>query len=142
MTHWHGKVFLAAVFATALLAQDGDIRRLMAESETAWNRGDLETFASYYEDSPDTTFMGKQVVRGRVAAILDRYRRTYPTPAAMGTLRFSEITVRPLGADYALVTGKFELHRTAEGGGDASGRYTLILHRGAKGWRIIHDHTS
>ena len=131
-----------AVCATALAAQDDDIRRVLADSETAWNHGDLETFASYYEDSPDTTFMGKQVTHGGVAAILERYRRNYPTPAAMGTLRFSEITVRRLGADYALVTGKFELRRTAEGGGDASGRYTLILHRGAKGWRIIHDHTS
>jgi len=41
-----------------------------------------------------------------------------------------------------LVTGKFELRRTREGGGDASGHYTLILHRSVRGWRIIHDHTS
>jgi len=60
-----------AVCATALAAQDDDIRRVLADSETAWNRGDLETFASYYEDSPDTTFMGKQVTHGGVAAILE-----------------------------------------------------------------------
>jgi ketosteroid isomerase-like protein len=82
------------------------------------------------------------VTHGGVAAILERYQRSYPTPEAMGTLHFSEIAVRPLGADYALVTGKFELHRTAAGGGDTSGRYTLVMHRSAKGWRIIHDHTS
>jgi len=142
MVKRYGKVLLAVVCVTAAWAQHDEIRAVMSDSEAAWNHGDLETFASYYEDSPNTTFVGKQVTHGGVAAILERYQRSYPTPEAMGTLHFSEIAVRPLGADYALVTGKFELHRTAAGGGDTSGRYTLVMHRSAKGWRIIHDHTS
>ena len=142
MANWHGRLLLAAACAAGLWGQSDDIRAVMKDSEAAWNHGDLETFASYYEDSPNTTFVGKQVTRGGVAAILERYRRSYPTREAMGTLRFSEIAVRPLDADYALVTGKFELDRTAAGGGDTSGRYTLVMHRSAKGWRIIHDHTS
>jgi uncharacterized protein (TIGR02246 family) len=142
MANWRAGVLLVAVCAAGLWAQSDDIRVLMNDSEAAWNHGDLETFASYYEDSPSTTFIGKQVTHGGVAAILDRYRRSYPTTEAMGMLHFSEITVRPLGAEYALVTGKFELHRTPAGGGDASGRFTLVMHRSSKGWRIIHDHTS
>jgi uncharacterized protein (TIGR02246 family) len=118
------------------------IRKMMKDSETAWNRGDLVAFASYYEDSPETTFMGKEVVRGGTKAILDRYRKSYPTPEAMGTLTFSEITVRPLAEGLALVTGRFALKRTAAGGGDASGRYTLIVRKTPAGWKIIHDHTS
>ena len=125
-----------------LLAQSPEIRAILKDSETAWNRGDLATFASYYDDSPETTFIGREVVRGGTQAILDRYRRAYPTREAMGSLTFSDIEVRPLAPGVALATGKFELKRSAAGGGDASGRFTLILRQGPSGWKIIHDHTS
>jgi len=128
--------------APLLLAQNAEIQTLLKDSETAWNRGDLVTFASYYEDSPDTTFIGREVVRGGTKAILDRYRRAYPTREAMGALTFSEIEVRPLAQGVALATGKFALKRTAAGGGDTSGRFTLILRQTSSGWKIIHDHTS
>ena len=125
-----------------LLGQTDEIRTMLKNSEAAWNRGDLPAFASDYEDSPETTFVGREVTRGGVQAILDRYRRGYPTREKMGILTFSEIEVRPLGTDYALATGKFALARTAAGGGDTSGRFTLVLHRTKSGWKIIHDHSS
>jgi uncharacterized protein (TIGR02246 family) len=128
--------------APLLQAQNSEIREVLEKSQIAWNRGDLETFASYYEDSPETTFMGRDVVRGGTKAILERYRKSYPTREAMGTLTFSEIDVRPLAAGVALTTGKFQLKRTAAGGGDSSGRFTLILRQTPSGWKIIHDHTS
>jgi len=134
--------FALTVFSLLAYAQTAEIEKVMKDSETAWNRGDLETFASYYEDSPDTTFMGKEVVRGGTKAILDRYKRSYPTREAMGTLTFSELVIRPLAPGVALTTGKFYLKRTPAGGGDASGRFTLILRQTPKGWKIIHDHTS
>jgi uncharacterized protein (TIGR02246 family) len=125
-----------------LFAQNDVVRALMKSSEDAWNRGDLTAFASYYEDSPETTFIGREVVHGGVAAILARYRKAYPTREAMGTLSFSNIQVRTLSTDLALVTGEFHLTRTTAGGGDAAGRYTLILRHTSNGWKIIHDHTS
>jgi uncharacterized protein (TIGR02246 family) len=125
-----------------LLAQSDDVRAVLMHSEEAWNRGDLAAFASYYEDSPETTFMGKEVVRGGVPAILARYRKAYPNREAMGTLSFSNVEVRMLAPDLALVTGEFHLERTTAGGGDAAGRYTLILRKAPSGWKIIHDHTS
>ncbi len=128
--------------APLLLAQGDAIRKMMADSANAWNRGDLPAFASYYEDSPQTTFMGREVIRGGTQAILDRYRKAYPTREAMGTLTFSEIDVRPLATGLVLVTGKFELKRTAAGGGPAWGRYTLVVRQTARGWKIIHDHSS
>ncbi len=136
------RYILLLCLAPLAFAQTQDIEKILKDSETAWNRGDLVTFASYYEDSPDTTFIGREVVRGGVAAILARYRRSYPTRDAMGDLTFSEIDVRPLAEGVALATGKFSLHRNAAGGGDTSGRFTLILKRTPKGWKIIHDHSS
>ena len=128
--------------APLLVAQSDDIRAVLTHSQEAWNRGDLAAFASYYDDSPETTFIGREVVRGGVQAILARYRKAYPTREAMGTLSFSNIAVRMLTPDFALVTGEFHLERTAAGGGNAAGRYTLILRKTAAGWKIIHDHTS
>jgi uncharacterized protein (TIGR02246 family) len=126
----------------AMAAQTADVQQVLKDSEAAWNRGDLAAFASYYDDSPETTFIGREVVRGGVEAILERYRRTYPTREAMGTLEFSEIAVRPLADGVSLATGKFALRRSAAGGGDASGRFTLVLVRKTGKWKIIHDHTS
>jgi uncharacterized protein (TIGR02246 family) len=130
------------VLAPLLFAQADEIRAMLKKSEAAWNRGDMAAFASDYEDAPTTTFVGREVTRGGVDAILARYQRGYPTPEKRGILTFSEIEVRPLGDGYALALGKFALKRTVEGGGDSSGRFTLVLHRTAKGWKIIHDHSS
>jgi hypothetical protein len=58
------------------------------------------------------------------------------------------LEVRMLGSDYAAVTGRYHLARTAEGGVDARGLFSLIFEREsngereAEGWRIILDHTS
>jgi len=133
---------LFAFVATHLFAQTSAIRNMMNASADAWNRGDLPTFAAFYEDSPETTFMGKQVVRGGVKAILERYQKGYSNRAAMGTLTFSEIEVRPLASGVALVTGKYELARTPSAGGKAWGRYTLIVRQTGGAWKIIHDHSS
>jgi uncharacterized protein (TIGR02246 family) len=128
--------------APLALAQTRDVEQVLQDSQAEWNRGDLPAFAAHYDDSPDTTFIGREVVRGGVEAILARYRRAYPTREAMGTLTFSEIEVRPLAEGVALAMGKFSLKRIPAGGGDASGRFTLVLLRKSGKWKIIHDHTS
>src|SRR5580704_10155716 len=84
------------LFAQVLFAQADEVRALLKSSEAAWNRGDLAAFASYYEDSPETTFIGREVTRGGTQAILERYRRNYPNRDAMGELSLSELEVRTL----------------------------------------------
>jgi uncharacterized protein (TIGR02246 family) len=127
------------VLTPLLFAQGDAVRQILKESEDAWNRGDLAAFSSYYDDSPQTTFIGREVTRGGPAAVTERYKRNYPTREAMGVLTFSEIEVRPLGDGYALAHGKFFLKRTI---GDTSGRFTLVLRKTSAGWKIIHDHSS
>jgi ketosteroid isomerase-like protein len=60
----------------------------------------------------------------------------------MGTLKFSSLEIRLLGADHASVLGQWDLSRKLEGGGDAGGWFTLLFRRTPAGWRIVHDHTS
>ncbi len=129
-------------WAPLLFAQADEVRAVLQHSQEDWNRGDLAAFVSYYEDSPETTFVGRDLVRGGAQAILERYRKVYPTRESMGQLSFSNVDVRMLTDDLALVTGEFHLQRTATGGGAMAGRYTLILRKTPAGWKIIHDHTS
>ena len=73
---------LLVAFCRILFGQAGEIRAMLKHSEAAWNRGDLPAFASDYEDAPTTTFVGREVTRGGVDAILARYQRSYPTAEA------------------------------------------------------------
>ncbi|MBI2688015.1 MAG: SgcJ/EcaC family oxidoreductase [Acidobacteria bacterium] len=131
--------FISFLFCFAAAAQDA--RTVLDAQTAAWNRGDLEAFVETYEDSPSITFLGKVLTHGR-DGVLARYKRSYDTPEKMGKLRFEVIEVRPLGNEHALLIGKFFLTRTEAGGGDVSGMFTLILYKGSRGWKIVHDHTS
>lgn len=133
-----GFVMAAAI---VLAGEEDTIKKLMKEQEGAWNRGNIEEFVKYYDNSPAITFVGKTVSRG-YDGVLARYKRNYPDTLHMGTLQFDEIEVRMLGKEYALVIGKFILTRQEAGGGGASGRYSLIARKTASGWKFIHDHTS
>jgi uncharacterized protein (TIGR02246 family) len=135
--------FISGLFCFVLAAGAADPgpRAVLEEQTAAWNRGDLRTFVETYEDSPAITFLGKALSRGR-AEVLARYQKNYNTPERMGKLRFEILETRALGGEHTMILGKFFLTRTAAGGGDATGHFTLILKKTAKGWKIIHDHTS
>lgn len=131
---------LALIFLAAGAPEQ--VRAVLRAQADAWNRGDIRGFMSGYENSAETTYIGSAVVKG-YQAILDNYRKRFADRTAMGQLAFDGIEVRQVSADVAIATGEFHLKREARAGGEASGRFTLVLRRGAGGaWRIIHDHTS
>jgi uncharacterized protein (TIGR02246 family) len=123
------------------------IRAAMTAQAAAWNRADILSFMQAYENSPETTFIGSTVRKG-YEPILDRYRSAYTNAAQMGTLTFSNITVRFLpascgGAEYAIMTGNFHLDRTQKGTATKDdGVFSLVWHKGPQGWKIVLDHTS
>jgi beta-aspartyl-peptidase (threonine type) len=111
----------------------------MQASAEAWNRGDMAGHVAIYTDSASMmTSRGPMFGRDSIANGLARsfWKDGKPTQQ----LRFEDLVVRPLGADYALVTGAFIL----SGGEKAEtrGRYTLVWRRTPDGWRLIHDHSS
>jgi uncharacterized protein (TIGR02246 family) len=123
-------------------APEEEIKKVLFSQVSAWNRGNLAEFMKAYERSDQTAFAGASGVTLGYERILKRYQQRYPTKDNMGTLAFSDLQVRLLGEETALVTGRFRLKRTKEGGGDASGWFTLVLLKRESGWKIIHDHTS
>ncbi len=117
------------------------IRQVLADQQAAWNRGDIDKFMQGYNNSPETTFIGKSVAKG-YAAVLANYHKRYPTNDAMGKLEFTIEDVRMLGSLHAVVVGRFHLTRTEAGGGDSAGIFSLVFENESTGWKIIVDHTS
>lgn len=68
------------------------VAELLAAQAKAWNDGDVDRFCSVYAD--DAIFLSPSgVTRGR-QAVIDRYKKRYPTKALMGTLALKVIDVR------------------------------------------------
>lgn len=121
--------------------QQLDVIKVLLAQEAAWNRGDLEAFSQAYKDAPDTIFISSTINHG-FAGMLEEYRREYPTRAAMGTLSFSGLEVRPLDEQFAVVIGHYTLERNKKDGGNAQGIFSLVLEKTEKGWKIVVDHTT
>ncbi len=132
---------LAATAQSAPTPDAQAITNVLNKSVDDWNRGDIDAFATCYKNSPDILFMGRTIQHG-YAQMLARYKAAYPTPAAMGTLSFTQLAVQPLDAHFATVTGNFHLERTAAGGGNANGYFLLVIERTPTGWKIIRDATT
>jgi ketosteroid isomerase-like protein len=147
-------VFTAHVAAQAAqpgAAKESDeaaIKTTLTAQTEAWNRGDVESFMQSYEDSPETTFIGTTSIRKGFRPILARYKENYSTREQMGTLTFKDLDVRLLpsasgSVEYAIVTGRFHLERTAKGAATKDdGIFSLVWHKSAGKWKIVLDHTS
>src|SRR5579863_495241 len=133
--------------AASSAVDETEIRAAIEAQTEAWNRADIPAFMQAYEDSPDTTFIGATLGKG-YQPIRERYLRNYTTPEQMGKLTFNDLEVRLLPTscgktEYAIVTGKFHLNRTAHGEAKKDdGIFSLVWRKGPHGWKIIVDHTS
>jgi ketosteroid isomerase-like protein len=136
-----GLIFLAntsmAQFIPDGNAQAKEITAAMQNSAEEWNRGDLENFMLMYDPSATMMMPG-----GTVG--LDSIRGLYQHKYFKGNmpkqnLRYTDMKVRLLGKNYALLTGAFILY--GNGLPERSGRYSLIMVRTKTGWKILHDHS-
>jgi beta-aspartyl-peptidase (threonine type) len=123
-----------------LAAERQAIEAVLAAQVEAWNRGDLEAFMHGYWNSPELTFFsGKDITAGWLAT-LDRYRKRYQSEGhEMGHLAFHDLSVTLAGQAHANVRGRWHLETSKE---TLDGLFTLLFHKTAEGWRIVHDHTS
>ena len=132
-----------AGFGQSRSAQDREarIQAILRSQVEAWNRHDLEAFMAGYWNSPTLTFFSGASETQGWQATLERYRKNYQSEnAEMGKLEFSDLQIEMLGAQSALVRGKF--HLTLSNGKQPHGLFTLIFREFPEGWRIVHDHSS
>jgi uncharacterized protein (TIGR02246 family) len=135
-------LLLAMFSALGQSREEAAIKAVLEQSLKDWNRGDVRAFMESYDDSDETLFIGKAGVTRGHRQVLENYLKRYPNQAAMGETTFSNIQVKLLSPKYAWVLGNWNLKREASAGGEVGGVFTLLLHKTAKGWRIIADHTS
>jgi ketosteroid isomerase-like protein len=119
-------------------ATERDMTALLTQSAYYWNHGNLDAFMQSYENSPDTAYVNSKTVIHGYANIRAHYAEHYGR-SGMGALSFSGLSVRPLGPDYAVVVAHW--HLAMRGGAHSTGIFSLVLHRGPSGWRIITDHS-
>ena len=106
----------------------------------AWNRGDLSGYMAGYANTSALVFTSGGRIRTGWQQALDHYQARYGADAAsMGKLRFEVLRIDPVGADAAVVLGRWVLEQGAQPG---QGVFSLVFARRPEGWRIIHDHTS
>ncbi len=131
-------LFTASLPLSANDAENQISAELSAQVE-AWNRGDIPAFVQTYADN--CTFVGKQILHGR-SRLLARYQKSYASPAAMGKLSFSNLSVQPLDEHIAIATGEWHIDRPASAGGPVGGVFSLVWQFQNRHWRIMLDHTS
>jgi ketosteroid isomerase-like protein len=112
---------------------------LINKQQTAWNNADLEGFMSSYWHSDSLTFIGKSGPKYGWQTTLDNYKKSYPTPDAMGKLTFTILKMEKLGNVNAFVVGKWALARKE---GELSGYFTLLWKKIKGEWVIVVDHSS
>jgi len=115
------------------------IRAMLATQVVEWNRGNLAGYMIGYWESDSLVFIGKNGPTYGFDSTLARYRISYPDTAQMGKLTSTVLRVRVLSPEYAYVTGRWHLKRSAR---DLKGHYTLLLKRIRGQWVIIEDHSS
>ena len=127
-----------AQFAPANDPRATEIINDMQNSANEWNLGHLDTFMSLYY--PSATMM---MPNGPVG--MDDIKELYEKKYFQGNkpkqnLRYTDLKVRFLGKDFALLTGGFTLY--GNNLPERSGRYSLVMIHTEKGWKILHDHSS
>jgi uncharacterized protein (TIGR02246 family) len=116
------------------------VEAVLERQREAWNSGDLDGYMDGYARSSALVFTsGGSIRRGWDEARAAYHRRYGADRAGMGQLAFEIIDVTPVGADGAVVLGRWRLTGTPQAGG---GVFSVVLARGDGGWRIVHDHTS
>lgn len=136
-------IFFLAFLTTLAFSQSkadvSEVNEAMKKQEIAWNKADIEGFMAYYWKSDSLKFIGSKGITYGWQKTLDNYKKSYPTPDAMGVLTFENNTIEQLSPTKIYVIGKWNLKRKE---GDVGGHYTLLWKKINGKWVITVDHTS
>lgn len=135
-------LILSLLFSVTVFCQSTDeaaVRKILANQNAAWNRGDVDAFMVGYWDNDSLMFVGSSGITYGYKNTLENYKKRYPDTAAMGKLTFNLIQVKRISPEYFHVTGKWHLARSI---GDIGGHFTLVFRKINGQWVIISDHSS
>lgn len=117
-----------------------EVVAVLRAQQDAWNAGDIAGFLDGYVRDEGLVFTSGAKVRRGFEETRKKFESRYGTSKdTMGHLEFEIESVQHMGADGAVVLGRWELTKTAEAG---DGIFSVIFARTNEGWKIVHDHTS
>jgi ketosteroid isomerase-like protein len=97
--------------------------------------GDPDAVMAAYSRGDGFVYVGCTTARLGIEA-MERMTAMYHGQAGARSATYELLSVRPVGADAAVVTARGSV------GGAGSLHWTWVLEREAEGWRIAHEHES
>jgi uncharacterized protein (TIGR02246 family) len=141
------RTLLAAALAVAAAApahadeaaEKAAIRKVIADMEAAWNRGDFRGYMQGFQN-PGVVFVSKGRFQDGWQGTLDHYVRDYGgAPERRGRLHFSDIRIEMLSPDAAQLISRYELDRP---GAPQHGINTRLMRKVNGRWVIALNHVS
>ena len=115
------------------------ILTVIADMETAWNKGDFKGYMAGFKN-PDVVFVSGGRFQSDWQGTLDHYVRDYgASPETRGTLHFYDMKVEILGPDSAQLIGRFHLERPQHA---LEGVNTRLFRKVDGHWVIALNHVS
>jgi uncharacterized protein (TIGR02246 family) len=112
--------------------------KIMTRQTDEWNKGNFEGFMAPYWNSEKLTFQSGNTRRKGWENLLNMYQTVYKGEQR-GVLTFTDIEVKPLTDELALVLGRWNVQLKDK---KKQGLFTLIFKKIENQWIIIHDHSS
>ena len=142
------RAFLAASFSTLATpalaaapnaAEEAAIRKVIADMEAAWNRGDFRGYMDGFLN-PGVVFVSKGRFQDGWQGTLDHYVRDYGgAPDKRGKLHFFDIRIEMLAPDAAQLISRYTLDRPQN---PQDGINTRLMRKVAGRWVIALNHVS
>jgi uncharacterized protein (TIGR02246 family) len=121
------------------VAEEREIRLVIADMEAAWNRGDFRGYMAGFRN-PDVVFVSRGQFKGDWQQTLDDYVRNYGgSPERRGRLHFSDIRVEFLAPDAAQLISRYRLDRPEN---PQDGINTRLMRKVDGRWVIALNHVS
>jgi uncharacterized protein (TIGR02246 family) len=120
-------------------AEQAAIRHVIADMETAWNRGDFRAYMAGFKN-PDVVFVSRGQFQQGWQGTLDHYIRDYGgAPERRGRLHFWDVRIEMLAPDAAQLVSRYRLE-----GGDRpqDGINTRLMRKLDGRWVIALNHVS
>lgn len=120
-------------------AETAAIRKVIADMEAAWNRGDFRGYMAGFQN-PGVVFVSKGRFQDGWQGTLDHYIREYGgDPARRGVLHFSDIRIEILSRDAAQLISRYDLDRPKD---PQHGINTRLMRKVNGRWVIALNHVS
>jgi len=121
---------------TSFKNDTADIVKVLKAQENAWNNYDIEAFMEGYWKSAELKFYGADGVIKGWQNTLERYKKSYPTKAHFGNLKFVINDISNINEGAYSVMGEYHLTRDV---GNTNGIFMLILKKFDGEWKVIAD---